>query len=227
MIESPQSSRDELFARVHAALGRGRTPSAVPAAPTVDESIARLAGGDDDLTAMFHARAAAVGMHVHRLSASEVVGRIVELLTAEGAKDVVLGAPPHCDGLAEALREANIAIVDWRASPGLDVQFDAAAGVTGVAAAIAESGTLIVESDALNSRGLSLVPPLHIAIVRERDILPDMIDYWSRKRGIPAAELPSNFVFITGPSKTADIEGELVTGVHGPEAVHILLVDGT
>jgi L-lactate dehydrogenase complex protein LldG len=52
-----------------------------------------------------------------------------------------------------------------------------------------------------------------------------MIDYWARLKGIPHTDLPSNMVFITGPSKTADIEGELVTGVHGPEAVHILLIE--
>ena len=107
----------------------------------------------------------------------------------------------------------------------LDAQFDVDCGITGVHAALAETGTLVLYSDAHHSRGLSLVPPLHIAIVYRRDILPDMLDHWARLRGIPGSDLPSNMVFITGPSKTADIEGELVTGVHGPEAVHIMLVE--
>lgn len=221
MTDSP---REQLLTRVRAALGRAATPKSIEDPPAVDESIARLASPDDDLQALFHAKAAAIGMHVHRPKPGEVVPRIVELLRAERVKTVALGTPPLCDGLADALADADIENVDWRAGKTLDAQFDIDAGVTGVAAALAETGTLVVEADAGNSRGLSLVPPLHVAVVRPADLLPDMIDYFARKRGIPGRELTSNFVFITGPSKTADIEGELVTGVHGPEAVHIFFV---
>ena len=97
-------------------------------------------------------------------------------------------------------------------------------GVTDVHAALAETGTLICSTDGSHSRGASLIPPVHIAIVRERDIVPDMLDYWARLGGVPGGELPSSQSFITGPSKTADIEGVLVTGVHGPGEVHIVLV---
>ena len=82
----------------------------------------------------------------------------------------------------------------------------------------------ILLSSATTGRAASLVPPIHIAIVREQDILPDLVDVWPflAARNIPTSS--SSFTLITGPSKTADIEGILITGVHGPREVHIYVV---
>lgn len=206
-------------------MGRSFTVAPPVPPPAVDESLARLARPEDDLVKMFHAKAAASGMFVHRPKAGDLTTHIVEFLKLNKVHSVVLGSIPLVRDLPASIEAAGIRVVDWRAAPGLDAQFDVDCGITGVRAALAETGSLVMNSDAHNSRGLSLIPPLHLAIVRPGDILPDMIDYWASLRGIPNHELPSNIVFITGPSKTADIEGELVTGVHGPEAVHILLVD--
>src|SRR5690606_18699946 len=96
---------------------------------------------------------------------------------------------------------------------------------TDVHAAIAETGSLVCCSDGGHSRGLSLIPPVHIAIVRKSDILPDMFDFWPRYAQSQPDELPSSIAFITGPSKTADIEGVLITGVHGPGRVFVLVVE--
>ena len=225
MPDSAPTSRDAFFARIHAALGRSATATPSEKPPEVDETIARLANHSDDIVKMFHTRAAGTGMFVHRPKASELADHLIAFLKKEGVKSVVLGQLPLLGDLDAKLREAGFEVVDWKKSEGLDVQFDVDCGITSVAAALAETGTLVICSTANTSRGLSLVPPLHIAIVRESDILPDMLDYWHRLKGVPNTDLPSNMVFITGPSKTADIEGELVTGVHGPEAVHILLVE--
>ena len=219
------SARDELMSRVRAALNRGTPATLDEPAPVVDESIARLAGPDDDLLDLFHDRAVAVGMHVHRIDADQLSETLFDLLEQQEVRSVVLGSVPLMADLENGLASRGIKIVAWKSSGNLDIQFDVDCGITGVHGALAETGTLVVYSDAQNSRGLSLVPPLHVAIVRKNDILPDMLDLWARLKGIPNTELPSNIVFITGPSKTADIEGELVTGVHGPEAVHVLLVE--
>ena len=79
-------------------------------------------------------------------------------------------------------------------------------------------------SSYLVRRGLSLVPLRHVAVLRRSEILPDMIDYLESLEGSSITDLPSSQVFVTGPSKTADIEGKLFTGVHGPAEVHIFLV---
>jgi L-lactate dehydrogenase complex protein LldG len=106
----------------------------------------------------------------------------------------------------------------------MEPHFIADASVTDVHAALAETGTLICNSDADHSRGCSLAVPTHIAIVRRQDLVPDMLDYTATLAGLTPAQLPSAQAFITGPSKTADIEGVLITGVHGPGKVIILLV---
>ncbi|MAE60513.1 MAG: hypothetical protein CMJ49_04050 [Planctomycetaceae bacterium] len=115
--------------------------------------------------------------------------------------------------------------MDWRNDSKMTSAYQADAGLTGVHAGLAETGTLICNSDAAHARGASLAPPVHIAVVRRRDILPDMLDYLPRLEGMSPAELPSSQAWITGPSKTADIEGVLITGVHGPGKLIIVLVD--
>lgn len=213
--------------RVRAALGRERSQAPDEPAPSVDDALVRLASAEDDLPGMFAERAAAVGMRVHRTTQAEACARVGEVLGELGALRVGIAAGVTGEqlGVDAALREAGFELINWRHTPAMDGQYALDAGITDVHAALAETGTLILCSGARHARGLSLVPPTHLALVRASDILPDMIDYWSRLKGIPNTELPSSQVLVTGPSKTADIEGELITGVHGPGEVHILLID--
>ncbi len=216
----------EFIARVRAALGRSRTEPAPPP-PAVDETIARLARPSDDLVALFEKRATLVGMKVRRIKSADLTREVLAVLESVSARRVVVGVGslPQALGLKESIRRKGIEVVDWQAAPGLDTQYDTDAGITDVHAALAETGTMICNSDAGHSRGLSLIPPVHIPLVRASDILPDMLDYWARIKGKRGRELPSSMAFITGPSKTADIEGVLITGVHGPGAVHVMLVE--
>jgi len=215
-------TREQMLANVRSALGRRTTKPSPP--PAVDEASVRLASASDDLPALFAQTADAVGMAVHRCAAADVVRVITDLLRTSSAKSVAVaaGSLPQAVNLQDTLRRQGFSVLDWRSSPGLDAQYDIDAGITDVHAALAETGTLICCADAGHSRGLSLVPPIHIAIVRHSDIVPDMLDYWVklRRSGAP----PASQVLITGPSKTSDIEGVLVTGVHGPTQVHVLLV---
>jgi L-lactate dehydrogenase complex protein LldG len=203
-------SRASFLARVRAAYGRGEVPP--PEAPEVDERLVRLASEDDDLPALFERRAREVGMHVHRAPHERVAAALLGILDGAGARRVAVSA--GCVDEA-ALAAGGREIVRG----GLDALYEVDAGVTDVHAALAETGTLVLHAGKGHGRGLSLVPPLHVAVLRASDIVPDMLDYWAR----PRAETSSR-VFITGPSKTADIEGELIEGVHGPGAVHVILV---
>jgi L-lactate dehydrogenase complex protein LldG len=97
-------------------------------------------------------------------------------------------------------------------------------GITSCDVAIAETGTLMMCSRPGQERVASLLPPLHIAIIERGQIVPDLIDAirWLSDRGIE--ELPSNVTFITGPSKTGDIELQLTTGVHGPGKWYVIVI---
>ena len=210
------------MANVRAALGRDTTvpPSAPP--PAVDESIVRLASHNDDLLAMFQQRAEEVGTVVHRLNETDLLETVKKVLNQFEARRVVAAMSDGAD-FRTGLTQAGFDVVDGR-DVGFEAQFDVDAGITDVHAALAETGTMICTSSRTHSRGPSLVAPLHIAIVRRRDIVADMIDYWQRLKGIAGADLPASIALITGPSKTADIENILVTGVHGPKDVQIMLV---
>ncbi|MEX1016085.1 MAG: lactate utilization protein, partial [Phycisphaeraceae bacterium] len=222
-------ARASFLGRIRGMLEHKTTQPPAEPAPAVDEALVRLASADDDLPALFTQRAQAVGMKVHRVKLEQVVPRLRELLGQLEARRVGVAGGAVGERLEleldAALQADGIRQADWDALPNMGSQYDLDAGITDVHAAIAETGTLVCCAGPQSSRGLSLVPPAHIALVRTSDIVPDMIDYWARLKGMPNTELPSSQVFITGPSKTADIEGELVTGVHGPAAVHILLID--
>ncbi len=145
-----------------------------------------------------------------------------ELLASLDAKRVVLDSldPAIAQPVAEAVAGNGSQVIDPNKAKSLDSQFDAVVGITGVLAVLAETGTLVLASDATRSRGTFLIPPVHVAIVLESQVVPDMLDLWPLVGNKP----PTALTLITGPSKTADIEGILVTGVHGPGAVHVILV---
>jgi len=221
----PGESREDFLARVHQALGRPSTRPPDEPAPAVDESLMRLASAEDDLPALFAERAADVGLKVHRVSSNGAAAKVVALLDELGASRLAChaGATGEAIGLSEALGD-RFTFIEPDAE-GLGPCYDSDAGISDVHAALAETGTLICCAGRDRPRATSLVPPNHLALVRASDILPDMIDYWARLKGIPGRDLPSSQAFITGPSKTADIEGELVTGVHGPGRVDVVLIE--
>jgi L-lactate dehydrogenase complex protein LldG len=225
---APPPTRENFIRRMQEAMGRPvGVPTLASPPPQVNENMARLARPTDDLVTMFCKRAEVSGMKVYRLKSTEVNKQILALLEEAKAQRIVVGVGTLPQGLPlkEAIRKKGMEVVDWAATPSMDCQFDANVGITDVHAALAETGTMICCSDSGHSRGLSLIPPIHIAIVRKSDILPDMFDYWARYKGVPSDKMPSSIAFITGPSKTADLEGILITGVHGPGKVHVVVAD--
>ena len=98
-------------------------------------------------------------------------------------------------------------------------------GITGVDYAIAETGTCVIIPRAGVSRLVSLLPPVHIALVERGQVLPSLDELFTlRRRDFVDGQLVSYMNLITGPSRTADIEYQLVTGVHGPGEVHMVLI---
>ena len=86
---------------------------------------------------------------------------------------------------------------------------------------LADTGTLVQDATDVDKRLVSTLPPLHIAIVPTAALLPDLAAVFERVDPRKSAYLS----FITGPSRTADIERVLTIGVHGPERLVIILVD--
>jgi L-lactate dehydrogenase complex protein LldG len=102
-----------------------------------------------------------------------------------------------------------------------DVQAAAEIGVTGCDAAIAETGSLVVLSGPGKPRAASLLPPVHLCVVRMDDLGPSMGEFFATRAADIAAA--ANCTFITGPSRTADIELTLTLGVHGPGEVIVVV----
>ena len=104
---------------------------------------------------------------------------------------------------------------------------DVRVGITGVSAALAATGSLVLESGAGRYRNTSLLPDVHIALMRAEQITPDL-ETWQqiqKDAGYPAFTVASNTTVITGPSKTADIAHQLVKGAHGPREVHVMILE--
>ena len=98
-------------------------------------------------------------------------------------------------------------------------------GITGVDYAIAETGSCVLLPRKGVSRVISLLPPVHIAVVRSGQVLPSLDELFTlRRHEFLTGDIGSYLNIITGPSRSADIEYQLVTGVHGPGEVHMVLI---
>ena len=97
-------------------------------------------------------------------------------------------------------------------------------GITGCFCAVAETGTLMMCSSPDTPATVSLLPETHIAVVPASRILPYMEDAWDLARK-ELGTLPRAVNFISGPSRTGDIEQTIVLGAHGPYRVHLVIVE--
>jgi len=173
----------------------------------------RIAG---DLAARFVARAEALASTCERLPAMDAVpAAMARYLEAQGLGRRAV-ATPEIGGL------------DWAAA-GLEVEARPAVdadmvGVTGADLAIAETGTLMLLSSPQSPSTVSLLPETHIVIVRASRLVATLEEAFARLRA-ERGELPRAVNFISGPSRTGDIEQTIVLGAHGPCRVHLMLIE--
>jgi L-lactate dehydrogenase complex protein LldG len=101
-------------------------------------------------------------------------------------------------------------------------------GLTGADLAVAETGSLVLASGVGKARGVSLLPACHVALLGPDQLVGTLEDAGVVLEAWQAtgAAAGANIVFVTGPSRTADIELTLTRGVHGPREVHVVCVDG-
>lgn len=160
-----------------------------------------------DLAERFRATLSALDGLVHVCgSADEARDRVVGLCADRAV--VIDEGHPDTAGLPERLRVVHD---PWAA----------AVGVTGVDAAVTETGTLVLSWGPGRRRSTPLVPPVHVAIVPTSRLVATYADAIDVLAALDPA--PSGMQMITGPSQSADIEMKLVKGVHGPGQVHVVL----
>jgi L-lactate dehydrogenase complex protein LldG len=125
------------------------------------------------------------------------------------------------------LRAQRVAISDAPELAGFGVVpcasdlFNFEVGITNAQAGIAETGTLVLDSSCERNRLVSVVPPVHIAILRASRIYATLADVLAMLQS--GKELSPAITFITGPSRTADIELTLTIGVHGPQELYVII----
>lgn len=134
----------------------------------------------------------------------------------------------HAHPLAEALLEGGGAQTEiLRLEAGYDRDALAAcdAGITGCECLVAQTGSVLVTAASSGGRVLSVLPPHHVVVATGDQIVADLTEAYVHVRSKYNGEVPAFLSFITGPSRTGDIERILVLGAHGPKRLTILLVD--
>ena len=172
--------------------------------------------------------AAAMNMcAVHTADPGSAADLLVEIVVrrAAGGLVAICAGDPVLDrlGITDALRAAGCALLcagdeEWRARLP-----DAAVGVTGAMVAVAEQGVVGLASGPGSPRGVSLLPPVHVCVVRAGDVVATFADAVAL---VGRGSLPSALTWIGGPSRTGDLGMTLTLGVHGPGAVDVVVVGG-
>jgi L-lactate dehydrogenase complex protein LldG len=212
------SARENILARIRARQGK-------PAAQTAAEREAMRShiqshpGSprplmDWDPVARFRERALGLASTVEEVETLDAVPTAV-------ARYLKAGALP-----LTAVCWAEFAALDWRAA-GIEIAVREAretdlVGITGAFCAIAETGTLMTLSGLDTPSAVSLLPETHVAVVRKSRIVRGMEEAWQLARS-ELGKLPRAVSFISGPSRTADIEQTVTLGAHGPYRVHVIL----
>ncbi|MDW7674779.1 MAG: lactate utilization protein [Bacillota bacterium] len=173
----------------------------------------------EEKLSLFVKQAEAVGASVHQAGSKEKAKELVEKLInetdAEGTgvlwvKGAILD---KFDSLkcTQPVHQTNF----------IDHAENAAFGVTEADSVLAETGSVVSDASDAGARIASMLPNTHIVLVNSKNVFAQTPDVIEKIKVKP----PAYFSFITGPSRTADIERVLTIGVHGPERLEIILVD--
>jgi len=216
------AARTAILDRVRAAQRTALIPGASdagrvlsdPARSAAEPGAGRVLLDPAKLLAKFLAELTALGVDSYvEFSAADVRERLRAIVGGKSVLAWGAGELPYDAGSVTA--DAAIG------ASARDVQAAAEIGVTGCDAAIAETGSLVVLSGPGKPRTASLLPPIHACIVRRDDLQPSMGEFFARRADAIAAA--ACCTFITGPSRTADIELTLTLGVHGPGKVIVIV----
>lgn len=197
------TARDDILGRVRAALAGVEPGYDVPAAPRIAEV--------PDVVGLFVERVEDYKATVERCAEADLAARVAAALPT-GARVVVP------DGLSV---DVPGGVLDRGFTAAELDAFDAV--VTEATVGIAETGTIVLDhGPGQGRRAISLVPDLHVCVVRVDQVVPDVPD--AMPLLAPGANDGRPLTWISGPSATSDIELDRVEGVHGPRTLHVLVV---
>lgn len=247
------SARDDILSTLRETLARPDLrfppPDAAPLTDAERMTVTRASGGPMDLARRFGEELVALhGSYEIVESPAEarltLLNRLVEWMEADQAaqkgavietgqeRSVLTWDPDRLpvDGLGPALADLGLQLVVPDALDGEEAREQVRFiryGVTGVDAAFASTGTMLVVSEAGKSRAASLLPYYHIALIPLTRLYPTVESWLAEQREagdlVELFRQRANLTLITGPSKSADIEMNLTLGVHGPKLVHAIL----
>ncbi len=229
MSTGKQPGRAAILGAIRGSLGRAELPEAERAA--ID---ARLA---DPRRNLIPARAAidhaaqvelfldylgmASGTFTRVASEADAPKALSEYLNSQNLPQRVAMAPdPWLDGLPWEKGAPLLERRSGRAQPDDEV------GVTGALAGIAETGTLMLVSGPESPSTLTMLPETHVVVLRASQVIGAMEDGWDALRKHEGkGNMPRTAIFITGPSRTGDIEMKMYLGAHGPRRLHVIMID--
>jgi L-lactate dehydrogenase complex protein LldG len=226
--------REEMLERVRKALGKsGQEPQNSVEFPPLGPVMPPI--GPDDLVPKFEQEFRNVAGSPHRVANQEQLDQVFRGIL-KGSPPVVLSRNPLLSqlGLEDMFRAWGLDVATW---PSLELSraeaiegfrrrcFQAEFGITGVDFALAETGSLIVSSLTEGSQLASLAPPVHVALYRRSQVVGSLEEVLQRALLARSEDPGRSIVFITGTSRTADIEQILIRGVHGPREVQAILVE--
>lgn len=223
----PASDKEAVLARIREALkvpAPHRPSAPAPhAAEELRQWLPAVGPSYDEMTAAFAAQAAGLKAEFHRfpdLAAAQVAFRV--LAAKEGWDRIAAHDAPPVQAL---LRECEVPRFDVREGYDKAELEKCPVGVTGCDALVAQTGSVLVTSASAGGRALSILPPHHLVIASRGHLVSDLPAAFARLAEAYGAKPPSLISFITGPSRTGDIERILVLGAHGPKRLTIYLVD--
>ena len=224
------AGRDQILETVRRSLKRGQGDGDDAARARVEARLSETPRGPVPARAqiplaeqvdLFEAMAVEQAATVARVARPEDVPAAVAdyLKAANLAPRIRLAPDPELEGLP------------WDGQPLLEVETGKAeaadqVSVTGTFAGVAETGTLLLVSGPQSPTTLNFLPETHIAVLRASRMVGPYEDAWDRVRALYGrGSLPRTVNFITGPSRTADIEQTIQLGAHGPRRLHIVLIE--
>jgi L-lactate dehydrogenase complex protein LldG len=214
------SSRDAILGRIRNALGNEPALDR----PPVPKVWPRQDPGIEDMVRRFTDELQAVSGEVHRCASTDEAGKHLADLAHEGGWTKIAGVDrPMCRDVTSELPEDRLTWVGSEATAKDLAELDA--GLIEADTLLADTGTCMIANATPQQRIVCYLPPVCIVVARTDQLVEHMPAAWEKiAPRVAAPELRGEFVFITGPSRTADIEKILILGVHGPKRLIVLLV---